>query len=80
MHHNAGVRLKFQVIDSQSNQFGDAQARGEAEVKHGAIPDAVAVGGVRGIQDGLHLFNCEVADKTCIGFLCWNRQNTPDLF
>jgi hypothetical protein len=49
-------------------------------VKHGAIPDAVPVGGFRGIQDGLHLFNCEVPDKARIGFLCWNRQNTPDLF
>jgi hypothetical protein len=73
VHQNAGLRLKFHVIDSQSDQFGDAQACGETEVKHGAIPDAVAVGGVRGIQDGLHLFNGEVFDKRRIGLLCWNR-------
>ncbi len=79
MDDNAGVRLKFQVVQSQSNEFGNAQSRREAQMEHGAIADAVPMGGFGRIEDGLNLLHCEMPDETRVGLLCRDRLNAPDL-
>jgi hypothetical protein len=79
VHENAGRRLKSQIVQSQPDEFRNAQSRREAQVKHGAIADAVPIGGIGRIEDGLHFLRREMPDEACIGFLCRDRLNAPDL-
>ena len=50
-----------------------------AAVEMGMIPDAVPRGRFRSIKESLDLLDGEMPDKTARGFLCWNRENAPDL-
>jgi hypothetical protein len=79
MNQNAGLGLKYQIGDAESDQLRDPQSSGKAKMKHCSITNAVSVDWVWGVQDGLHFLSREVSDKAGIGFLCWDGQNAPDL-
>lgn len=52
---NAGGRSCIELVDSQPDQLGDAQTRGEREMQHSAIPHARHAARVGRIEQRLHL-------------------------
>jgi len=76
---HVGLRLKFQVIQAEADQFGDAYCSGVAQVQHGTVTDAAPPSWVGRVQNGLCFFGRQMPDQTRLGFLDGNRQDTPEL-
>src|SRR5271157_554642 len=68
------------VRQRKSHQFGDAWSAGEAEMQHGAIPNAEARRQVRSVEDYPHLIRREVPHQRLVVALHWNGVDLHDLF
>ena len=73
------MRLKGNLVNTKSDQLGNAQPRGDSDVKHCAPADSEARCRIRRIQDGLALFGGEMVYQANAGFLNRNAENSFDL-
>src|SRR5215472_13770954 len=67
------------IISAQPSQLRDSQPRADRQVQQRPIPDPFAGGGIRCIQQRLHLVLAQVWNEARVALLEWDSENAANL-
>jgi hypothetical protein len=77
---NAGLWLQLEILQAESNKFGDSEARRKAQVEHRPVSDSQSVCRVRSVQQELRLLLGQVGNDSSISLLDRDGQHALNLF